>query len=88
MHGSISSISDGCGAQYKSKKPMKPPANDLEVPPNTLWNFYGLRHDKGKDDGESAVIKGTLTRSIAAQSPTLTPWERDLGSITSAGSHF
>ena len=82
VHGSISSISVGCGAWYKRKKPMRPLANNFDVPPNTLWNFCGLRHDNGKGDGESAVINGTLTRSIATQSPTLTPWEKKIQEIS------
>ena len=64
-------FSDGCGAQYKSKKPMRHLAQNFDIPQNILWNFYGSRHGKGEADGESAVIKGTLTRSIAAQSLTL-----------------
>lgn len=64
-------FSDGCSAQYKSKKPMRHLADNFNLTQKITWNFYGARHGKGEADGESAVLKGYLSRAIPAQSLTL-----------------
>ena len=58
---------DGCGAQYKCKDAfhdlhsLKKMANRVER------NFFGSRHGKNACDGESAVIKRTITQAVKAR---------------------
>ena len=37
--------SDGCGCQYRSRKPMYNLVFDISQ--KVTWNFYGSRHGKG-----------------------------------------
>ena len=64
--------SDGCAAQYKSRRPMFNLAHQFEIPQHLSveWNFYGSRHGKGESDGETGVIKTFLDTEIRAKELT------------------
>ena len=56
---------DGCGAQYKCKDAF----HDLTTVPGLRMerNFFGSRHGKNACDGESAVIKRTVTQAVKSR---------------------
>jgi hypothetical protein len=59
--------SDGAGSQYKSKVPLYNITQSFNSSLKITWNFFGSRHGKGESDGESAVVKNFLDRSIKSQ---------------------
>lgn len=59
--------SDGCAAQYKSRKPFWNICQNFSSNYNIEWNFYGSRHGKGAADGETGVIKSFLGRAVRDQ---------------------
>ena len=59
--------SDGCSSQYKSKIPFYNIATNFKTGFGVVWNFFGSRHGKGESDGESAVVKNFLDRSVKAR---------------------
>ena len=64
--------SDGCSSQYKSKGPfflLQQRGSEGQE----IWkHFFGSRHGKNPSDGESAVVKSSITRAVKCRRATIT----------------
>ena len=61
----LTQFTDGCSAQYKSRKPflgIQQSVENIGMPIER--NFFGSRHGKNPSDGESAVVKSGATRAV------------------------
>lgn len=63
--------SDGCAAQFKSKKPFRHLSVGFNTNYNLIWNFFGARHGKCSADGEAGVVKTFLSQEARLPSMLL-----------------